>query len=844
MKNSLPSGIIGHCHGGRNIQNIWLVLANTSSCSRFSPHINGSTVTVMVLNPSVNSITLFPRTKVGTFTVVHDHDISNFANIDDTDINNIDIQTMESPLLSETREVLENVKISSSNLKPSQQKQLKSLLTNFVDVFETKNSPHGYYDKVKHRIDTGNNPPVRARPYRHYPKLQQTVREHVNKMLNDGIISESTSPFPSPVVLIKKKNGDYRLCIDFRALNRITERENFPLPSISDIFNNLGMTKPAYFSTLDMASGYWQIGLDEDSKTAFVTQDGLYEFNVLPFGLHNAPSTFQRTMHEVLRGLHWKFCLVYLDDIIIYSNTFPEHLKCLAQVFQKFRNANLKLKPKKCLFACEQIHYLGHIISQNGIATDPDKLKAVQNYPVPKNVNDVRTFIGFVGYYRRYIKDFSTIAEPLTNLTRKNKLFQWTDECSNSFENLKQRLLEPPVLAHARFEGIEQFILQTDASLSGLGFVLSQIHHGHERVIAYASRSLKSAERNYTVTELEALAVVGVNKFSTYLEHNNKFKIITDHQALKWLFGQKHSSGRLARWSLFLQAYSYEIEHRPGKKLANADALSRIHSQESQTKSVSTVKSEQLSSITPDVLPEVSNQIHFNELPYNANESIEVENVNSNEIRNLRYQHGKRVQKFDLEQYKDRLPNVHENIDLNKVKADQRIDKFSKPIIEYLESNTLPIDNRIARNLLLEVDQYFMYDGVLYHIWHTPRTSKVPERNIVQLYIPISCIDSVLYHCHDQVLSAHFGFHRTYSKIRQRYFWKFMYRDIDNWVRSCDSCPRVKSPIHKVIAPLLIMEVPGPFQRVSVDILGPLPITETGNRYVLCFMDHCTSCQV
>ena len=203
VKNSLPSGTIGHCHGGRNIQNIGLVLANTISCSRFSPYINGSTVTVMVLNLSINSITLFPRTKVGTFTVVHD--LSHFANIDDTDINNIDIQTMESPLLSETQEVLENVNISSSNLKLSQQKQLESLLTNFVDVFETKNSPHGYYDKVKHKIDTGNNPPVKARPYRHSPKLQQTIREHVNKMLNDGYNLRVNFPISKSSCIDKKE---------------------------------------------------------------------------------------------------------------------------------------------------------------------------------------------------------------------------------------------------------------------------------------------------------------------------------------------------------------------------------------------------------------------------------------------------------------------------------------------------------------------------------------------------------------------------------------------------------------------------------------------------------------
>ena len=838
IKNYLPSGVIGHCHGGRNIQNIGLVVANTISSSRMTDF--GTKVTVMVMNPSEVPVTIFPRTKIGTFNIVEENNISVLTNFDKIEPNtNISHEVTNPQCSFSGQEVLDKINISSSSINLTQQQQLKALINSYADVFETAKSPRGFYDKVEHRIDIGNNPPVRSRPYRHSPRLQQTIREHVNKMLNDGIISESTSPFSSPVVMVTKKTGEYIFCIDFRRLNQITVRDNFPLPSISDTFNNLGMTKPAYFSTLDMASGYWQIGLDRDSKkkTAFITQDGLYEFNVLPFGLHNAPSTFQRTMHEVLRGLHWKFCLVYLDDIIIYSDTFKDHLDHLCQVFQKFRDVNLKLKPKKCSFACDRIHYLGHIISEDGVATDPEKLKVVQEYPSPKNVKDVRAFLGFVGYYRRYIKDFSKIAQPLTALTRKDIPFQWTKECSEAFEQLKQKLLEPPVLSHPRFDEHSQFVLQTDASFQGLGFVLSQIQDGNERAIAYASRALKPAERNYTVTELEALAVVeGVKKLSTYLEHSPKFKIVTDHQALKWLFDQKRSSGRLARWSLYLQSYSYDIEHRPGKKLANVDTLSRICKDNYQPTCVSHppvesshIETAQLSqSEAEKVLTGLDNSDHE-------------ENLSKvDEVRNLRYQRGKRLHNQNMVNFKDHLPDIHENIDLDKIKRGQQNDSFSKPIIDYLESDVLPEDNKLARRLLLEVNQYFVHNGILYHVWHTPRNRRIPERNIVQLYIPSPYIDTVLHHCHDLVLSAHFGFHRTYSKIRQRYFWKFMHRDIDNWVRSCDSCHRVKTPKHKVVAPLLTMKVPGPFQRVSVDILGPLPVTESGNRYVLCFMDHCT----
>ena len=284
IKNYLPSGVIGHCHGGRNIQNIGLVVANTISSSRMTDF--GTKVTVMVMNPSEVPVTIFPRTKIGTFNIVEENNISVLTNFDKIEPNtNISHEVTNPQCSFSGQEVLDKINISSSSINLTQQQQLKALINSYADVFETAKSPRGFYDKVEHRIDIGNNPPVRSRPYRHSPRLQQTIREHVNKMLNDGIISESTSPFSSPVVMVTKKTGEYIFCIDFRRLNQITVRDNFPLPSISDTFNNLGMTKPAYFSTLDMASGYWQIGLDRDSKkkTAFITQDGLYEFNVFTF---------------------------------------------------------------------------------------------------------------------------------------------------------------------------------------------------------------------------------------------------------------------------------------------------------------------------------------------------------------------------------------------------------------------------------------------------------------------------------------------------------------------------------------------------------------------------------
>ena len=217
---------------------------------------------------------------------------------------------------------------------------------------------------------------------------------------------------------------------------------------------------------MDLASGYWQIGLEESSKskTAFITQDGLFEFNVMPFGLHNAPATFQRAIQEIMRGLNWKFVFCYLDDVIIFSRSFEEHVDHLRQVFDRLRQAGLKLQPKKCTFGQTEVKYLGHIVSKDGVATDPDKIKLVKDYPIPTKVSEIKSFMGFVGYYRRYIKDFCKIADPLTNLTRKKVPFVWDEKCNRAFETLKEKLMEPPILAYPRFDGTE-FILQTDASL-------------------------------------------------------------------------------------------------------------------------------------------------------------------------------------------------------------------------------------------------------------------------------------------------------------------------------------------------------------------------------------------
>ncbi len=327
-------------------------------------------------------------------------------------------------------------------------------------------------------------------------------------------------------------------------------------------------------TTLDAKSGYWQIRMEPGSvdKTAFITHDGLFEFVVMPFGLCNAPATFQRLMQQILSGL--AFCCVFIDDILVFSDTLEEHIDHLRQIFQRLRRYNLKLHPGKCKFARGQVDYLGHVISEEGIAPNPDKVRAVQEFPVPTTVRGVRQFLGMASYYRRFMPGFAKIAAPLHALTRESVPFFWSMACQGAFLKLKDLLVTPPVLAYPDFN--RGFVLHTDASIQGLGAVLEQEQDdGRLHPVAYASRSLSKAEKNYGITDLEALGVVwAVKHFRAYL-YGHKCVVYTDHAPLKAMLKAQHPSGRLARWSLALSELELEVRYRPGRVNSNADALSR-----------------------------------------------------------------------------------------------------------------------------------------------------------------------------------------------------------------------------------------------------------------------------
>ena len=468
----------------------------------------------------------------------------------------------------------EGIRVDDSNLTPEQIHQIEDLVLEYADVYAMESSELGVTDTVTHSINTGDSPPIKQ-PARRIPfALRGTVEEMVQKMLEQGVVEPSHSPWSSPVVLVEKKDGSRRFCVDYRRLNAVTKMDVYPLPRIDDTLDSLAGSQ--YFTTLDLASGYWQVRMDPESqeKTAFSTPSGHYEFAVMPFGLCNSPATFQRLMEGVLAGLSPDTCMVYIDDVIVTGKTFEEHLANLKEVLKRLRAAGLRLKLTKCFFAGSRVVYLGFVVSRDGISPDPQKVEAVGDFPQPHDVGRLRSFLGLASYYRRFIPGFSTVANPLFVLTRKNVDFVWSPACEKAFQNLKERLIEAPVLAFPAFD--RGFLLDTDASGVGLGAVLAQKQvDGSIRPVAYASRTLQAHERRYGVTEMEALGVVWAVKHFRHYLYGHHCDVFTDHEALKSLMNTPHPSGKLARWGLALQEVDLAIFHRPGKKNVLADALSR-----------------------------------------------------------------------------------------------------------------------------------------------------------------------------------------------------------------------------------------------------------------------------
>ncbi len=801
---------------------------------------------------------------------------------------------------------------------PTQLAQVAELLIQHQGIFSKDDADLGMTHLVEHTIETGDARPVKQPPRKVPIALAGEEKKAIDQMLKQNIIQESCSPWASPVVLVRKKNGKIRLCIDYRKLNLVTIKDAYPLPTTQECLD--AMAGSQYFSSLDMTSGYNQIPLRERDipKTAFVTKQGLYEFKVMSFGLTNAPATFQRVMELALRGLQWSTCLIYLDDVLIFGATFDMHLERLKQVLNKIKAANLKLKPEKCSLFQSQVPFLGHIVSKQGVQPNPDNVAKILNWSEPTNVTEVRQFLGLCSYYRRFIQDFAAIAKPLTELTCDDSPLVWTDQCQFAFDRLKAKITGPDIMAYPRDD--TPFILDTDACDVGIGAVLSQVQDGHERVISYASRSLNGAERNYCVTDKELLAIKNfVEHFKQYLL-GREFLVRTDHQALKWLFSLKEPKGRIARWIEILSAYHFTVEYRAGKKHGNADGMSRHPSHEEgietlacgpctkcqkrsedmqsawcdhgqvrradnrtslsaegepvssfPTLALSVVlamvlcvilTSKQVFSTLGKITEKIGDLLGFNILPVGENGTKP--NKVFSQVRDdgrlwpklPDFHKLRKLLKWNSSQVPDSVGKVEtrsstrspmvrawfQSHTQDELIRAQNEDCYTRQVAEWLQSDNRPLAKQM-HSASPELRHYWnlwgsleLSNGLIHRRFHKRNGSS----SHLQMLVPKSLRQEVLRACHDSVWSGHLSRKKTAARVFQRCYWYEFREDVDLWVSQCDICAISKPATKKPKVPLGDMQVGAPLDRLSIDILGPLPRSEQGNRYILVVCDAFT----
>ena len=507
-----------------------------------------------VINYSQNPVTLHPNTVIGQCQSFYEQ---NPRTVDD------ESNTHEKSASDVPDHLSDLFSRCSASLSPEELVEFASLLRRYSSVFSQSPDDIGRTDLVQHRINTGMALPIRQ-PVRRLPfGKRDTEKAEIQKMLAKNVIEPSSSAWSSPIVLVTKKDGSIRFCVDYRRVNDVTVKDAYPIPNIIDCLDSLSKSK--YFSSMDLNSGFWQIGMhpDDKDKTAFSTSQGLFQFSVMPFGLANSPSTFQRLMENIFRGLQWEECLVYMDDIIVPSATFNENIVRLEHILSRLKDANLKLKPSKCNFFQSEIKVLGHIVSSTGIHTDPEKIKAVQDWPRPTNQKQVKSFLGLCSYYRRFVKGFADIARPLHQICQKNKPFSWSEDCEKAFQHMKVAMTTPPILKYP-IPGCD-YILDTDASDKAVGAVLSQVQEGQEVVIAFYSKAMTRHEQAYCATRKELLAVISsIKNFHHYL-YGQDILLRTDNSAVSWMKNLKNPTGQVARWLQELETYNLTVTHRPGR---------------------------------------------------------------------------------------------------------------------------------------------------------------------------------------------------------------------------------------------------------------------------------------
>uniref|UniRef100_A0A672FVX5 Gypsy retrotransposon integrase-like protein 1 n=1 Tax=Salarias fasciatus TaxID=181472 RepID=A0A672FVX5_SALFA len=705
-------------------------------------------------------------------------------------------------------------------------------------VFSLHEWDVGLATGVEHHIRLHDTRPFRERSRRIAPADIDDVRRHIQQLLAAGIITESRSPYASPIVVVRKKNGNIRICIDYRTLNNRTVPDQYTMPRIDDALDSLSGSK--WFSVLDLRSGYYQIAMTEEDKekTAFICPLGFYQFERMPQGITGAPATFQRLMEKAVGDMHLLEALVYLDDIIVFGKTLEEHEQRLLKVLDRLEEIGLKVSIDKCQFCQPQVKYVGHIVSANGIATDQEKVEVVKDWKVPTHLKPLKSFLGFCSYYRRFIANYSAIIRPLSELTKgyaplwqdpkarkktdSSKVYfktsepfgeRWTQTCQDAFEKIRDCLINAPVLAFA--DPTKTYILHVDASMNGLGAVLNQEYPEGLRPVAFASRKLKDSEQNYPVHQLEFLALkwAVVDKFHDYL-YGAKFIVRTDNNPLTYVLTSAKLSAVGHRWLAALATYDFTIQYRPGRHNIDADLLSRQYAPGDEKDWVS---------IQPAGVKALCKRATVCEEVEAPDRLVDQLGAPGMVVPDA-FAFPVNISMSALDQLSPK-----------EIQTSQDLDPIIGPVKKAVETkqklNHSKSDPPEILLLLRESSKLESKDGVLYRLKEKPC-----GKQIKQLVLPSRYRPMVLRSLHDDC--GHMGVERTRELVNDRFYWPRMAAEVEEYIKTCGRCITRKTlPQHA--APLNQITSNGPLDLVCIDFLQIEPDSK-GVANVLIVTDHYT----
>ena len=699
--------------------------------------------------------------------------------------------------------------VELSHLNAEQGHRVREMLRPFADMWSgklgnlsvTQSQQRITIRQQRIELKTGSTP-VHAQPYRAGPKARQVEEEHVSKMLDAEVIEPANSEWASPVVLVPKPDGSLRFCVDYRKLNSLTVKDTYPLPRMDECIDSMGEAQ--FFTTLDANSGYWQIPVakEDRDKTTFTCHAGCYRFKRMPFGLCNAPATFQRTLDILLAGLRWKTCLVYLDDVIVFSKTLDEHVKHVQDVLNILQRAGISLKLKKCNFFTKAVDYLGHVIKPGRLEVATKNTAAVEGFREPETQTQLRSFLGLCNVYRRFVSNFARVSAPLNKLLKKEqspKLEPFTDDEWKAFHKLKEALASPPVLRLPRENLL--FSVDTDACEYQIGCALMQLHEDGKRYpIGFWSRSLTPAEKNYSVGEKECLVVVwAIQLLRPYLERSH-FDLYTDHQALKWMMDMTDASFRLARWRLRLMEFDFTVKYRKGAANTVADCVSRLPTFHE-------------TSWTPDL--DISCYLVAQEPGLLL--KMEAAHVGEDQPRTDERESELRVD-LDLEDFEEssKVLSAEPEADLSPITIEELLRA------QLVDPTCINIRSQLEEGVSLPYRTNSK--GLL--------TSLSPWDDREQIFVPPPLRAKALALAHYPAVAGHPGSTRMYQTLRREFCWPNMALDTHECVRNCTRCAKERISLRSHSQFLKLFPAARPLEFVALDILGPLTKTAQGNRFL------------